>query len=312
MSTFGCLDVTVLAFLLVYLFAVVTDVCYRYFSIRRALEMDLSGKRKVAAVLNIKIGNLKSIAITAPYLGLVGTCEGIGSAFVGLGMEKHAAMVMITMNLVLALTPTAVAMAVAALATCFYNFLSALISSFEDELFSERRQRHLHFGKARKLSSGKRLSELPALGLMAAPVLVFAIAPFMMSASYQSPTGFYAELASDACKYESHPVDRIVVLRITETGTLFLNLEEEKRDSLGKRLAEIYSRREDRTLYLSADSGVDFGAVANVLDIVENVPATERSQAVGVREDKLGIKIRLITPKTFDAGSPGSGLTSCK
>jgi MotA/TolQ/ExbB proton channel family len=89
MSSFGRLDVIVLALMLAYLFAVVIHVCCRYYVARRARGIDSAGRRTLAAVLNIEVGSLKSIAITAPYLGLAGTCVGILSAFGGVGMEKR-------------------------------------------------------------------------------------------------------------------------------------------------------------------------------------------------------------------------------
>jgi hypothetical protein len=75
--------VILLALMLVYLFAVVVYVCGRYYCARRAPGIESFGKATLAANLNIELGGLKSIAITAPYLGLVGTCEGILSAVWG-------------------------------------------------------------------------------------------------------------------------------------------------------------------------------------------------------------------------------------
>src|SRR4029077_5138037 len=120
------------------------------------------------------------------------------------------------------------------------------------------------------------------------------IAAYMTFSSFHTPTGFYVELASARCEYDG--VDRLIVLHITDAGKLFLNQEQEDWNSLAHRLSEIYSMREYRTLYLLADSGVPFQTVANGLDAVENASATVGPQAVGMRKDKLGIKVRLVTP----------------
>jgi hypothetical protein len=56
--------------------------------------------------------------------------------------------------------------------------------------------------------------------------------------------------------------------------------------TLADRLSQIYSLREHPTLYLLADSNVPFQTVVDAFDTL----------------DKLGIKIRLVTPKMFDAG----------
>jgi biopolymer transport protein ExbD len=220
-------------------------------------------------------------------------------------MAKHAFLAMITTKISLALIPTAVGIPVAVLATCSYNYLRTRIDLLEGEVFDEGQQRGRHFRGARRFSPTKRFSELPAFGLIAAPVLAIAIMGCMTFASFHTPTGFYVELASARCEYDGD--DRLIVLHITDAGKLFLNQEQEDWNSLADRLSEIYSMRKDRTLYLLADPGVPFQTVAHALDAVENAPATIGSQAVGLRKDKLDIKVRLLTPKALNAGcSTGS------
>ena len=306
MSSFGRLDVIVLALMLVYVFAVAIHACCRFYLARCARGIDSAGRRTLAAVLGIEVGSLKSIALTAPYLGLAGTCDGILSAFGGIGMQKDAALAMIATRIALALIPTAAGIPVAVLATCFYNHLSTRIDLLEGEVFDEGQQRGRHFRGARRFSSTKRFSELPAYGLIAATGLAILITVYMTFPSFHTPTGFYVELASARCEYDV--VDRLIVLHITDAGTLFLNQEQEDWNSLADRLSQIYSMREYRTLYLLADSGVPFQTVADALDTVENASATVGPQAVGMRKDKLHIKVQLITPKAFNAGCPtGSG-----
>ncbi len=89
MSSVGRLDVIVLALMLVYLFAVVIHVYYRYRLARRVPRIDSADSKKLVAVLNIKVGSLKSIALTAPCLGLAGTCFGILSAFGGVRWRRE-------------------------------------------------------------------------------------------------------------------------------------------------------------------------------------------------------------------------------
>ena len=300
MSSFGRVDVVVLALMLVYLFAVVIHVLWRYYLARRVQGIDSVGFRTLAAVLNIEIGSLGSVAITAPYLGLVGTCEGILSAFGGIGMQRHAAMVMIETRIAVALIPTAVAIPVAVLATCSYNYLRTRIDLLEVEVFDEGLQRGFHFRGARRFPRTKRFSEVPAFGLLAAPALAIAITGFMTFASFHTPTGFYVELASARCE-DYDVVDKLIVLHITDTGQLFLNQEQEDWNNLAVRLSQIYSLKEHRTLYLLADSDVPFRTVADALDTVENASANVGPQAVGTKKDKLGIKVQLVTPRAFNA-----------
>jgi biopolymer transport protein ExbD len=302
MSSFGRLDVIVLALMLIYLFAVVIHVSCRYYIARRARGIDSAGRRTLASVLNIEVANLKSIAVTAPYLGLVGTCVGMMSAFGGVGMEKHAAMAMIMTRIALALITTAAGILVAVLATCSYNYLRTRIDLLEGEVFDQGQQRGRHFRGARRFPPTRRFSELPAYGLIAAPGLAILVAGYMTFPSFHTPTGFYVELASARCEYDGD--DRLIVLHITDASKLFLNLEQEDWHSLGGRLSEIYSMRKDRTLYLLADSGVPFQTVAHALDTVESTPAPVGPQAVGMRMDKLNIKVRLVTPKALNAACP--------
>lgn len=299
MSRFGRLDVILLALLLTYVFVVAIYVCCRY-SLARPVRGIASARTKtLAAVLNIELGGLKSIALTAPYLGLAGTCEGILSAFGGGSMAHHAYMVMIATRMALALVPTAAAISVAVLATCSYNFLRTRIDLLECEGFEERQQRGRHFRGARRFPPTKRFSELPAFGLVAVPVLVFAIAGAMTFASFHTSKGFYVELASARCEYDV--VDKLIVLRITGGGEVFLNQEHEDWNTLAGRLSEIYRMRKYRTLYLLADSGVPFQAVAHALDTVENALGTVGPQTVGMRKERLGIKVSLVTPKALNA-----------
>jgi MotA/TolQ/ExbB proton channel family len=224
-SSFGRLDVIVLALMLIYVFAVVIHVCCRSYLARRAGGADSADMRTLASALNMEVGSLKSIVTTAPYLGLVGTCAGILNAFGGVAMQKHAAMMWITMNISLALVPTAAGIPVAVLAICSYNCLRTRMDLLEGEAFNEGQQRGRDFRGASKSPPTKRFSELPAFVLIAAPGLAIAIMGYMTFASFHAPTGFYVELASARCEYDV--VDRLIVLHITDTGKLFLNQEQQ-------------------------------------------------------------------------------------
>jgi biopolymer transport protein ExbD len=280
MSSVGRLDVIVLALMLVYLFAVVTNIYYRYCLARRVPRVDSADSKKLVAALNIKVGSLKSIALTAPCLGLAGTCFGILSAFGGVGMEKHAALLMITTRIALALIPTAVAIPVAVLATSSYNYICTRMDLLAGEVFEEGQERGRHFPTARRFPPTERFAELPALGLLAALGLTVLVKVFIPSASFRPPTGFYVELASARCDGD----DRLIVLHITDAGKLYLNLEQEDWNTLANRLSQIYSLRKHRTLYLLADADVPFQTVADTLDTV----------------DKLDIQVQLVTPKVFN------------
>jgi biopolymer transport protein ExbD len=217
-------------------------------------------------------------------------------------MQKDAFRAMIATQIAVALIPTAAGIPVAVLATCSYNYLRTRIDLLEGEVFDEGQQRGRHFRGARRFPPTKRFSVLPAFGLLAAPVLAIAIAGCVTFASFHTSTGFYVELASARCEFDGE--DKLIVLHLTDAGKLFLNQEQEDWNTLAGRLSEIYSMREYRTLYLLADSGVPFQTVAHALDTVENAPAAVEAQAVRMRMDKLGINIRVVTPKALNADCP--------
>jgi biopolymer transport protein ExbD len=299
MSTFGRLDVIVLAFMLIHVFAVAIRICWRCYLSRRTQVVDSAAKRTLAAALGIEVGNLKSIAITAPYLGLAGTCLGIWSALTGGAMQKDAFIALISTQMALALIPTAVAIPVAVLATSFYNFLRTRIDLLEGEAYNEGQHGVRYFRETRRFPPTKRLAELPGFGLIAAPALAFAIAGFMTFASFHTSTGFDVELASARCEFDGE--DRLIILRITDAGKVFLNYEQEDWNTLPDRLSEIYSWREHRTLYLLSDSRVPFQTVAHALDVVESAPAPAGPHVAGMRMDRLNIKVRLVTPAALNA-----------
>jgi biopolymer transport protein ExbD len=291
MNWIGRVDVFVLALLLVYIVVVVARVSCRYRSARHTRGIDTDSRRRLAADLSIQLSNLKSIASTAPYLGLVGTCFGILSVFRGFDMEKHAAQVMMTSIIAAALVTTAAGILVAVPATCFYNYLRPRIDLLESTVSNEAVEpRSRSFQVARRLPLPKRSSTFPAFALIAAPSLAILVVAYTTFASFRPPKGFGIELASTHC--EENGDHRLIVLHITDAGRLFLNTEQEDRNNLASRLSEIYGSRAHRILYLSADDAVPFQTVADAIDIVQNT---------SVKSSSLNIAVRLITPIALNA-----------
>jgi hypothetical protein len=179
MNWIARLDVIVLALMLAYIVTVVIRVSYRYHLARRVQGIGTNSRslRKLTADLSIEVGNLKSIASIAPYLGLVGTCFGIMDAFGGIGMEKHAAEIMITSKVSLALVTTAAGILVAVTATCFYNYLRTRIDLLESEVANEAIEQGSRSSQViQRLPLARRFSQLPAFALIAAPGLAILVA----------------------------------------------------------------------------------------------------------------------------------------
>jgi biopolymer transport protein ExbB/TolQ len=79
--------------------------------------------KTVVSDLNRGLGTLATIASSAPFIGLLGTCFGIMNAFRGIGMEKWTAIAMVMSFLGEALITTAMGLLVAVPALGCYNYL---------------------------------------------------------------------------------------------------------------------------------------------------------------------------------------------
>lgn len=90
---FDRLILVILALLLAYTVFVLGRFYLRYASVGRESRHPLTGpehaqrrKRKLMAELSCGLGTLRAISSVAPYLGLVGTCDGVGTRPTGIGM----------------------------------------------------------------------------------------------------------------------------------------------------------------------------------------------------------------------------------
>jgi biopolymer transport protein ExbD len=286
-------DLYALALMLAYVVVVVVRVSYRYYSAHRAERADISGdafqraRKKLIAELSLRVNGLKSVAATAPYLGLVGTCVGVMGAFGPMTMSRSAARAMVASEIGAALLSTAAGLLVAIAATSCYNFFRARIESLETEVENKWRKRDARRSQsAQSLSLAPRLSKLP-FAIVAAPVLALSIAAFLTFASFHIPKGLRVGIAPDRCPSPAY--ERVIVLHIAETGKVLINTEEEDWNRLAVRLSEIYRSRADHTLYLFADDEVRFQTVADAIDLANSMSFTGTS-------DHLGIKVKLITP----------------
>ncbi len=186
-------------------------------------------QRAFAADLSLGVEALRSIGVTAPYLGLVGTCIGMMSAFMGIGMQRQTALVMITTYLAASLFTTAAGLIVAAPAVWAYNYLRVRIDGIESEMSnvaleaitllnahpdwrnrfiagsaietagdavaSEGEVRHEErltdacSRIAGKLPLTKQFSKLPAFALIAAQSLAIVVTAFTSFASFRHSMG---------------------------------------------------------------------------------------------------------------------------
>ena len=295
------LVLAVLALMLAHIALVVTRVSYRCHSARRTQGVDTASRefhrsrRKMLAQLSLWVGSLKSIALTAPYLGLAGTCIGILNTFRGYVGTRFGLILMVVSAIDAALLSTAAGLLVAIPAVVSYNYLCLHIEALEAEVPKGAAQnRKPQFQTAQKRFLRARFGGIQ-FAVVAAPAVTAFITAFMMLPSFRPPRGFGVSIAHS--QYEQCAEERPISLRLTDDGKLLLNAEQEDWNRLSVRLSEIYSMRVNRTLYLFAEERVPFQTVANTIDVVESTSA-EGNQG------KLNITINLETPQTLGAPCP--------
>lgn len=294
MSLLRRLDLILLALMLAYVVVVFVRVSYSFRIARqtREFETDERSLRKLLADLGIHVANLKSIASIAPYLGLVGTCIGIFDGFRGVGTQAESglAAIILTGVVPIALITTIGGLLVAIPATWSYNALCTCLDLLECETSRDtpvRRRRHSRF--AQKFPLAARSSTI-AFPLIATPTLAILVGlVFMEYASHKTPTGLGVELAPARCEFDGD--DRPIVLRVANSRELSINGERADWKTLSEHLSRIYALGKYPVLYLLVEDDVPFQAVADAIDVIDNVPLDS--------SDSRGIRVRLVTPATM-------------
>jgi biopolymer transport protein ExbD len=78
-------------------------------------------------------------------------------------------------------------------------------------------------------------------------------------------------------------ISRTIVVSVDQAGHLKINQEDTTIEALGPRLEEIFKTRNERVMFVKGDPNVEFGAVAQVIDI-----------AKGAGIDKIGLITKAI------------------
>jgi biopolymer transport protein TolR len=63
-------------------------------------------------------------------------------------------------------------------------------------------------------------------------------------------------------------MDEVVVIQVLADGTLKINQEPVTFDKLGPRIEEIFKQRASHVAFIRGDQPVEFGVVANVIDVM--------------------------------------------
>jgi hypothetical protein len=274
-------DVILLGLMLAWVIGVAIHVSYRLSQWDQE-STDGRVRRQLAADLGVGVAVVRSIFVTAPYLALVGACFGILGAFTGIDVVAESGFAAVAPRVHLGFVTTVAGTLVAIAATCVSGYLSSRIESFRSKCFAEKAPAGESFRLAPKFPLRKRFAGLPAYALMAAPTFAFLAVAYSPYVDPQLTTGFAVDLAPVQCDVG----DRILLLHVTDTGKLFLNMEQEEWRNLPGRLADIYRLRTGRMIYLMADDGVPYQTVMDAMDVIESAEMPEGER----------IRIRLITP----------------
>jgi len=289
-----------LALMLAYTFFVLIRFLRRYLSRHELRDFGpepstdhLRNRRKLVADLSQGLGTLKSIASTAPFLGLAGTAYGILCKlfFGNIAMDYFDFAGWISARIAFAFTTTLAGIVVAVPATIVHNLLRTRIESLTSTSFSPQTSATggMHsFQFAQTLPLRRKFASLPPFAPLAAPVLACVVTLFTPFHPYRAPTGLRVLLPSFPCQPEVLS-DRIIVLRVTKSGELFINTEPVSFTDLPRRLSAIYSTRTRRDLYLRSDEGVSFQTVADAIDTATKI------RAPGF--NSLDINVLVITPQ---------------
>lgn len=280
MNWIGRLDVVVLALMMVQVIRVVIRVAYRYHWPYQADVIDEN--RRLAADLNGWIRSLKSIADTAPFLGLVGTCVGILSAFRGVGMEKHAALAMISSQVAAALLTTATGLLVAIPAVWSHNRLRTLLDSLACEtLATIPRMRQIQSSQfAQTLPLHEQISKMPPFGTMAASGLAILVGVYSVFPFPRTPVGLAIDLPQqgDLAKGKYLAVTPIVIRVITTPGkgsrAIYVNTKKTTLNELDNTVRAELTTHPHGIAYVGAESDVPWAEVANVIDRVKALNVT--------------------------------------
>ena len=98
-------------------------------------------------------------------------------------------------------------------------------------------------------------------------ILLVLLVIFMMIRGYSLGEAALVPQPSTEKASDPPPVDTVVI-QVLADGTLRINQEPVSFDSLGTRIEEIFKRRASRVAFIRGDQPVEFGVVAQVIDVM--------------------------------------------
>ncbi len=113
---------------------------------------------------------------------------------------------------------------------------------------------------------GKRgiVSEMNVVPLI--DILLVLLVIFMIIPRYSK--GEEALIPQAATDTFAPPPDEVIVIQVFADGSLKINQEPVTFEKLGPRIEEIFKQRASRIAFIRGDRPVEFGVVANVIDVM--------------------------------------------
>lgn len=265
---------TILALMLVYIGCISVVVAHVSQQLRLArlpmasVSNQVGSRRKVLEGLRVRTGTLRSIGSAAPYLGLIGTCLGILDNFgIGYVGTRQGFVISEVLGIEAAFLSTAAGILVAIPATVLFNCLTTRIDSLESQVLSGSMD-------SKRFPLKARFSLFP-FPMIAATVLAFSIAAFMVFPSLHPPKGLPIRLLRVGTTEQPslRPIT-IILAGSTPASPPDVFLDERKTPwaELGSNVKNRLSTRSyEPPIYIQAEGNVYWKDVANAIDVVEAV-----------------------------------------
>jgi biopolymer transport protein ExbD len=266
------LDVFVLAVMFAYVVVVASRSSYRY---RKALPESRAHVRALTADFSRRVRSLRSISHVAPYLGLAGTCFGILDSFRAVGMQKNAAIAMVTTNIVASALTTAFGVLVALSAACSLSYLLWLREKLELNVDPHWRSPVQHFDAGRRVFSKyplrRKFSKLPAFALVAAPGIASVLVALMCFSSFRVPMGLDVRLLQMRPIETSNARVQPLFIGLSEMSgnekpEIYLDSKKTTWDHLDSSLSDSLKARPQPTVYVEAADDVRWAYVLTLID----------------------------------------------
>lgn len=269
------IDILVLAAMLAYVAVVFGRDSYRY---REASQAPVNHVRALIVDLNQSVRILRSIATTAPYLGLAGACFGIVESFRGVGMQKGAAMAMIVTNLSHSLLTTMGGLLVALAAAGSSSYVLWLRAKLELKADPAWPMRTRNSGSVPRIFPKyplrRQFSKLPPFAVLAAPGLAVVIVAFMSFSTFRGPVGLDVRLLEPGDLQTSGTRTRPPLITLSDVGAgqepeIYLNSKKTTWDNLGISVCTSPEAQSQSKAYVESDENVRWADVVTAIDSVK-------------------------------------------